>query len=715
MVFSLLKRTLILTVITLLIVSVAPADGQESGFRPLRAVKPNAVRVSEATGIKTRGYGPNREMLISGRVFDSSGRPAEDFQLRVEVRTGGGRHALKPTVRDHEYDIWVPIGGSDWIYVMFFAESQDGTRFAFEGIADQALRRRAIDGFDLMLKQADRVVEVKVTDNGRPVAGAHVTSGWGVGLIRHAATDSRGIAALPVRREDKLTQLTAWTDDFRLGGYDLRRDPIRDPALNEYHVELESCREEPIRFVSADDGRPVPRVDFVLTIGTGEPNYNFPGTPATLPQAAMTTDESGEAVYRWFPDWKRHGSYVEVNDPHWVLADTTFESLPQGKGMLFRLKPRTARKTLRGKVISDDLDAGHLLVEIESFQGEIENRIDSKRVYTDENGNFSADCLPGATYCVFVNDDTCVSNAIDLIPYDPEKGKSNFATLELSAGVPVEVRATVGPSHQLLRKQWIGCRVNHNYSWKENGEVRHGAAAKVWWLQTNYAGIARTKVFPGSELEVSIYENGWRGRKMLVVKQGEPARIEIHRAIAGKREVKGQLVLPDGLEADLAGAVLEFGSIDGQTNDRQTVKADDRGRFSFETHAIDIGFFAYTTDGKAAAVAKLKRVNEPITLQLLPTFDQPGRLLDKDDQPLADHPVRATIDVYGELDWREVSFRARFEAKTFETRTDENGNYTLRGLPREVEFGITGVGAIRVDVGETPKPRVSRLAKREAP
>jgi len=727
---SLLNSTRIIAAVIFTMVSLVsclmPAAGQEPDFQPLSAEKPNAVRVSEATGIKTRGYGKHREMLISGRVFDSSGQPADDFQLQVDVRTSAGRNSLKPAIRGSEYDVWVPTGASDWFYVMFFAESHEGTRIAFEGIAKQSLRHRAIDGFDLMLKRTDRRVEFKVTDDGEPVSGARVTSSWNTGFVRYSTTDSSGTAALNVRREDKLSQLTAWTDDFRLGGYDLSRDPVHDPSLNGYHVELDDCRAETIRFVNADDGTPVPRVSFELIIGTGEPNYNFPGTPETLPQASMTTDENGEADYRWFPDWKKHGAYVEFEDPNWVLADPEPEILPQGNGMLFRLKPRTARKTLRGKVISNGLDVGHLLVEVTSFQGEIDDRSDVKCIFTDEQGDFSVDCLPGATYCVFVNDDTYVSNMIDLIPYEPETGKNNSATLELSEGVPVEVRATVGPSHQLMRKQGISFRVTHDFSWKENGEERHGIGCKDWWLQTNYSGIARTRVLAGSELEVSIYENDWRAKKRVVVKQGEPVHIEIHRAIAGKREVSGQLVLTEGLEANLAGAILEVGSIDGQTKDRQTVKADDRGRFSFETPAIDIGFFAYTTDGKAAAVAKLKRVNEPVTLQLLPTFDQPGRILGNDDQPLAGHPVRATVTVDGGLRWQDIQFSARFTAKTFETRTDKNGHFTLRGLPREASCGVnadaiddpnqkTSLGSIGVELGETPEPLVGLLSRPAAP
>ena len=60
---------------------------------------------------------------------------------------------------------------------------------------------------------------------------------------------------------------------------------------------------------------PVPDLGFVLTVGTGEPDSQFLGK---TPDCEMKTDKNGEAVDRRFPDWKKHGSYVEILDPHWV-------------------------------------------------------------------------------------------------------------------------------------------------------------------------------------------------------------------------------------------------------------------------------------------------------------------------------------------------------------------------------------------------------------
>ena len=47
------------------------------------------------------------------------------------------------------------------------------------------------------------------------------------------------------------------------------------------------------------------------------------------------------------------------------------------------------------------------------------------------DGSFTADCLPGSTYCVFVKDVHYVSNTIDLILYEPGTGKSMCRNINL--------------------------------------------------------------------------------------------------------------------------------------------------------------------------------------------------------------------------------------------------------------------------------------------
>ena len=262
-----------------------------------------------------------------------------------------------------------------------------------------------------------------------------------------------GVVRFPLQYRDKLSQLTAWTNDFRIGGYSFHRDPPRDPSGSRFTIELEPCRPQIIRIINDEDKAPVPNLDFVLTVGTGAPNYQFPGK---TPGCEMKTNENGEAVYRWFPDWKTHGSYVELRDPRWIKVAEE-ETAENGEeivdgAIVVRIKKRrlTNRKRVVGQVASTDNNVAGFFVEMKAFQGE-----EVHYAFTDENGRFAADYLPGSTYCICVNDARYVSNIIDLIPYEPVGETTHAPSLTVSEGQPVEVAVTSGPAKAPVAHQWI--------------------------------------------------------------------------------------------------------------------------------------------------------------------------------------------------------------------------------------------------------------------
>src|SRR5690606_37025623 len=73
--------------------------------------------------------------------------------------------------------------------------------------------------------------------------------------------------------------------------------------------------------------------------------------------------------------------------------------------------------------------------------------------------------------------------------------------------------------------------------------------------------------------------------------------------------------------------------------------------------------------------------------QLKPTMDLHGQLLGPDDKPLAFHGIRVQPRGSGQRDLNK-SFATSFPVMTFEARTDKNGNYTLSGLPIELDMRL---------------------------
>ena len=474
---------------------------------------------------------------------------------------------------------------------------------------------------------------------------------------------------------DKLIRLTAWTNDFKIGGYHFNRKPPRDPAGSQFTIELETCRSQLIRVVDDVAKTPIPNLDFVLIVGTGPPNYQYVGQ---TPDCEMRTNGKGEAVYRWFPDWKSHGSYIEFGDPRWVKAG---DRKTDHDAIVFRLKRSqfAARKRVVGRVASTGTSPAGFFVEMYSFQGEEDHTADVLYAFTDESGTFAADYLPGATYCINVNDARYVSNIIDLIPYDPANGKTNAPSLTISEGRPVEVAITAGRAKAPVAHQSIYLVTPHEYQ-----NCRGG---RRWSVTTNEQGKARTFALPGEKLEGSIYTPDWRAQASVDVSTDGITRLAFHRAVAEARKIRGRLLLPPNIVADLNEAVVELGSIDGETDERSNCKTNAKGEFSFDSKASRIGIYARTKDRKAAGVARFGDLDRPLDVTLQPTNELRGQLIGKDGRPVKKRAVHAAINV-GKFDFSKPG-QTNFVAATLDATTDEEGNYSFTGLPCETSINLS--------------------------
>lgn len=646
-------------------------------------------QLQQETRVPTlRGDGRNREMLLRGRVLGTDGKQTEGFELSVNIKNQYTRDSLTVIRHAGQFEVWVPIGSSHWFYVEFIAKARDGLSRVFTRISNRELRRAAIEGLDLRLVSADRAVKVFVTHDGVAVPNAYVAAELQNNRLG-GKTDASGQASLLLTEGEKLSQLTAWTEDFRIGGFSFHRKPRRDPLDTEFTIELDNCRDQRVRLLDVEDDSPIPGVAFNLIIGTGKPNYNFAATPSSFPHCRLMTDQSGEATCHWFPDWETHGAYVDIVDARWAQAQRNDEMETAADGaLIMKLRRRAHRKPFVGRVTSEHFDVAGLLVEIRSFQGENEGYGDALHVYTNEDGTFTADCIPGATYCVCVNDALLTSNIVDLIPYEPDTGKSNRASLYVAEGEPVEIRVSAGSNRIPLPNQAVYLRSVHSYTWIEDGEKRKGNGGRAWWVYTDDDGVARVKALVGSELQASVNAGEWRsGQKTVTVKENAVTVLDFHREVVTERKVEGRLLAPPNTDVKVASAEVVLGSIDGETDEQQSVVTDEQGYFSFQTKAIRFGIFAYTSDGRAAGIAKPVYRGQPIELHLKPTVDLRGQLLGDKDKPLTNHAVRVTPRVRGKRDFNR-GFGTSFAVRTFEARTDGDGNYTLRNLPSELAMTL---------------------------
>ncbi len=659
----------------LLVASMAEATAQGTAPAPRM---PKAERPAWLDG-----SGEDMRMRVSGSVLFEDGKPASDFEILATQEIGDESRNLAIVAEGNRFSFWVPVGELRWFRVSVTAATLDGELVGRRTIAEFQLRQAAVEGIELTLRKFQRSVSVTVLDQEAPVPSAIVTARLQTGDELTAVANADGVAVLRMMNRDRLAQLTARMADLRIGGFTFYRDPPRDTAGSQFTVELEACHRQTVRLVDVESETPIPNLSFLLTVGTGPPNYQFVGK---TPDSQLTTDHAGEAVHRWFPNWKQHTSYVSVFSKHWVTAGRF--RIDDGV-IVFPLKRSKfdKRKRVAGRIESAKHNPAGICVAISSFQGEAENTTDSMRAVADENGVFEANYLPGATYCFAVQDERVVSKLIDLIPWDADAKKIAVPVLALEDGQLVEVSVTSGPRKRPIPYHFVQMETEHNYSWIENGEEQFGGGSRRWWVVTNKYGRAFTYALGGQQVQGSVYSPEWRAKKKIEVRKESTNRLRIHREVDAPRKVFGRLIPPPNVDCVLADALIQIGAVDGETKERMSVTANVDGTYSFDSQSLRVGIFVRTKDGKAAAGAMHLDLDEPADVQLFPTVDFHGQLLDDNGEPVASHRMFAIVRVYGERK-ANVGFGTFTNSQPIETTTAANGHFTLRNLPPDVEFLI---------------------------
>ncbi len=674
------------------------------------------------------GVGDQLEMRLQGEVFDAAGRPASGAVVSGSISSESGVHPFETKVSGHRFEAWVPLNRRTIDAVSFRALQNGNEQFCQKQLGSFELRQAAIDGIKLSLQVPSRRVTVRVIDSGMPVAGASLLAKLDHVPEKPLKADEDGIVRLNLLPTQSLTHLTAWTEDFRIGGYGFDRTPVRDPKENEHVVELSHCRDLRMRFVD-QNGVAVTGFDFVLHVAMPRPNFNFIGQ---TDRTRMTTDSNGESLYRWFPDWKTHHFNAESKSDLWYVDQ---EKLVVADVVVFKLSrsKKAERRRIMGTLRSTGSEVGGFDVSLQSFQADRKGSSDQLSIFTNADGTFTVDVLPDATYCVFVNDSKWVTNIIDLIPYQSTSGKISNPELMLTEGQPVEVLVSSGPDRKPFPNVKIRFHSEHSYSWFEGKEERNGDGGRDWFATTDASGRIQTLANVG-KLGVSVYTPLWQTSEIHDVSMGQPTKITLHRAVEAKRKIHGQLLRPDGMDAKLDDATISIGALGGTSRDNQTLKSDSKGAFVFETLASPLGVIARTKDGRAAGMTVLKDQEGVVKLALRRTLNFSGQLINADGKPCAGVKVFAKVRAEGKrVNYDNHYVGSSFEAISLEAVTDQDGKYTIAGVPADMKVSLSAalsstsdntksIGSVWLEENESrptmviqlgdSKPSVTALASR---
>ncbi|WP_428307367.1 thioredoxin family protein [Lacipirellula sp.] len=659
-----------------------------------------------------RGADESLELRLHGEILDANGQPAQGANIAGTLVFSSGEKPIVAAVDGHRFEAWLPVNKRELHSVRLRAFNQGSTQVVYRTLMTFQLRQSAIDGVRMQLAPATQQVAVQVLADAKPVPRAWVRAELNDGHAIAARANDDGVATLLLLPGQPVTGLTAWNDDHRIGGYSLVRAPKRDAHASSHVVELEKCRAQRIRIVD-DQGQPVAGIPFTLRVATPIPDVNYVGVNDDF---RLTSDAQGNAVCLAFPDWEKTYQYVELDSDAWHVPDNIgFED-----GVLvIPVKRNAQRRSIRAQLTAHGTSPAGIDVHVQSFQGERKHNSDETSRFTNADGSYELQVLPDATYCAYSFDSRWTGAAIDWIPFDSKNEKVAPPELSIGAGETLTVMATAGTERKPLANLHVNVSQQHRYSWRENGETRTGISGPHYWLQTDDAGQAEIHVTPGT-VTAGVFTEDWRTEETIEVAAGQPATLKLHRPVAGPRTIRGQLVRASEVDAPLAGLEVVVGAVDGNFNDVDRVAIDANGNFEIRSAAQQLGFFVRTPDGAAAAAAIVSDFDNPVALMLRPTLQYHGQLLGKNGEPLKNHAVRAIVNLAANERFNGI-FIQSFEAARIETRTDDQGRFTLTGVPGEMrarlhadaldgdENGVS-LEEFYLEPGESRPPSVNRLA-----
>lgn len=624
------------------------------------------------------------EMQIQGRISSPTDAPLDKPIVTVVLVTRFANQSLPVSLVGNRYSVWVPMGQPNWYAIRLNVSSADDRMRVTKQIARIDARQAAAEGLDLPLQLSTRTITVNVLHQSRPVGDAQVKLELTNSSLLTGKTNASGQVQFELLPADSLRSFTAWTDDHRFGGFQFSRGPVRDPNLDEHSIELASCRKQVLRIVDGE-GHPQSGLGLHLQVATPPPNYNYLGQ---IKASHMVTNELGEAYFEWFPDWKEVHCYVDLESDQWVM-DGDHQWIDGD--FVVQVKPKKTRQLASGALKRKNGSVAGFTVQWRSFQGEQERRSDHLFSTTDQEGRFSAMVLPGATYCVFVNDKHYISDMVDLIPCPTDQDKRPAdLKLSLSEGTPVNIRLTTGDAQRPIENQILNVRQEHHFQWIENDKTRHGSSARDSWAITDHTGSATVHVIPNKKLEVSVYTPDWRKSETIDVTEGGPNLVQLHREFDQPRAVSGIVLQDKTSPVDLSKVRVVVGSIDGKTQQEEALTPRDNGVFSFESKATAIGILATSDDQNLAGVVTVDSPSRLLRVQLRPTVTVRGQLIDPQGKPIKGRIVRGTARLNHPMNDGDLNRLAMYmSAKKFETTTDENGKYAFEYIPQNIEFAMS--------------------------
>ena len=648
-------------------------------------------------------------LTLRGTAYLPDGAVAKDAViLESQFQEEGHKNdIISATISEGNFEI--KTTASDTRPVCLLLRTSDRKAMAILPTIGQFLRADYATPRKVVMSPA-KTIRVHVSDDKIPVENATVQLDIG-GYSIHAKSNRDGVASIDIPQDRNVFMLSAWTEDHKIDGLYVAQTKAPVRLGTEFHLQVSKTAPVKVRVVDTLKkpvaGVPV-KINIRGAIGRNELTVGW------NPTSTATSDENGEAIFHWIPNWgEKHLNFGVAQDSGLRRVGWEAKKLSDGTLQLEVAPSRTAeRVAVVAQVAGVTSDVSGMLVNLSSFQGEVEGGNEEINARTDSQGRFIAHVLPGSTYSAHVYDSEYVSDFWHGMIVDTNGEVLEKPSLSLIQGVPVEIRLTKGPDHRPIT-EGVSLMTHESYDFRNrDGSLGSGSQLRHYGGRTNDQGIAKVTVAPG-KLTIIARDSDWSVNQTIDVVAGEHAKVHIHHKFADERTIRGRLVLPKGVVADLSNTevkIVDMASESGGAADLSnmnvksvvmlsepggtvTVNSDAEGRFTATTVAERVSITATSPEEKFFGRAIVNVQEGIIEIPTYPTVSYQGQVMGSNHEPLPEMDVRMTESVIDRMHeyapgtgiymHRDVGMYPRRTVTT-----DESGQFVFRNMPQLIHLDL---------------------------
>lgn len=434
-----------------------------------------------------KGSGDSLALQLKGAVLLANGVAAKDSKLSVLVMRRGHSEALDIVRDGNEFSVWIPLGKRSPFVVQVVCESADGKEVFAKTLEPYELRQTAMDGLEIRLRPVSRTLDFLVTEvdlkpphKMTPLEGAMVRGATRDRPYFSITTNRDGRAQLKLQKDEVLEQTSAHTKNSSFGGQVILPGQRKGAPPDEVWIISKPFTRFPLRLVREDDHSPIANANIIVRYQSKVPPYNY---MESFPEEITKTDAKGEATIETFPVWLAGTLGIDTGDLQ--LTNASLGKLVDGVYEIPMKRSHLAEsKTCGGLVITDKGSPGGFCITMGTRQGEFGyHRLETQYAFTDADGQFSGNYLPGATYCILAHDLRQVSDIVTMIPNPSETGIAKTPLLSISEGAVVELKVARGEKKVPEPYVDVELETKHRMTWLDKNGVENAANGGRTWKQ----------------------------------------------------------------------------------------------------------------------------------------------------------------------------------------------------------------------------------------